>query len=254
MLTPRVIPVLLISKRSLVKTRKFGKFDYVGDPCNTAKIFNELEVDELIVLDIGASRYSSSINYDLLKDMASECFMPLAYGGGIKSIEDAERLFRLGVEKVSLNSSCIVNPDLIGGLARTFGSQAVIVSIDVMRRTNGSRFVRGSLSVNNGGLDPVAWATEVAERGAGEILLTCVEREGSWSGIDLELVSEVTSAVRIPVIAQGGVGSLDDVRRAIIEAKATSVGVGSFFVYQKEGCGILVHYPSQDELKELFVA
>lgn len=252
MLVPRLIPVLLVHRGSLVKTRRFGKFIYVGDPCNTARIFNELEVDELIVLDIGTARYASDPNWRLLGDLAEECFMPLAYGGSVKSVKDAARLFEIGYEKISINSACLDTPELVDTLAAEFGSQAIIVSIDVDSRSVGSAYVRHPRTGKSSGHAPLEWAIEVVDRGAGELLLTDVRREGTWGGMNHDLISEVSVAVQVPVIAHGGASSLVDVRDAIRIGGATSVAVGNMVVFQKEGCGVLVHYPTRTELNGVF--
>ena len=252
MLIPRLIPVLLVQNGSLVKTCRFGNFIYVGDPCNTARIFNELEVDELIVLDIGTARHDSAINWELLKDLAEECFMPLAYGGSVRSLKEAAHLFKIGYEKVSINSACLDSPHLVEILASEFGSQAIIVSIDVDSDPLGQMFVRHPRSKMSSGRTPIAWAKEVAERGAGEILLTDVKREGTWSGMNQVLISEVVESVPVPVVAHGGAASLMDVRDAIRVGGATSVAVGNLVVFQKRDCGVLVHYPTRSELDEVF--
>ena len=249
MLRPRLIPVLLLHESSLVKTCKFKGLRYVGDPCNTARIFNELEVDELVLLDIGCSRSNTPINFGLIKNFADECFMPLTYGGGIKDIKDAAKLFEIGVEKISINTAAIENPSLINELANEFGSQAVVVSIDSFGGRNNSQVVRNSIKKN-----PVSWAREVQNRGAGEILLTSVDREGTWLGLDLKTITEVANSIQIPLIAHGGAGSLQDVRHAVMTTGASSVGIGSLAVFQKMNCGVLVHYPQSRELEELFNA
>jgi cyclase len=247
MLRPRLIPILLLLENSLVKTCQFKGINYIGDPCNTARIFNEVEVDELIVLDIGCTNRGTSINYKLLKNLADECFMPLTYGGGVKSVEDAAKLFEIGIEKVALNSAAILEPSLIGELANEFGSQAVVVSIDSFRNQNDAQVVRKTINT-----DPVTWAIEAQGRGAGEILLTSVDREGTWLGLDLKTIKEVASSIQIPLIAHGGAKSLQDVRVAISTTGATSIGIGNLAVYQKADCGVLVHYPQPEELDELF--
>jgi len=237
---------------SLIKTRTFEDFIYVGDPCNTARIFNELQVDELIIFDVGTARTGSAINWRLLEDLAEECFMPLAYGGAIRSLSDASRLFEIGFEKVSINSACLDSPDLIDVFAREFGSQAVIVSIDVVSDSAGTRFVRHPRTRQSLAHNPVTWAQEVARRGAGEIFLTDVDREGTWLGMNQKLISEVAKSVNIPVVAHGGASSLNDVRDAIRLGGAASIAVGNLVVFQKPYCGVLVHYPTRDELDEVF--
>lgn len=248
MLRTRVIPALLLRDASLVKTVRFRKFTYVGDPCNTVRIFNELEVDELVFLDISATREQRSPNFELLADIANECFMPLAYGGGIRRFEDAERILRSGFEKVIVNSHIEENPSFISELAAHFGSQAVIASIDVRADALGHDRVYTRSGTRNTHRAPVAWAREVESRGAGEILLTSIDREGTWAGFDLPLVRSVTGAVRIPVVAHGGAGCLDHIAQVVDEAGASAVALGSMVVFQKKGCGVLVNFPEPGQL------
>jgi len=243
MLRTRVIPALLLRGESLVKTVRFRRFSYIGDPANTCRIFNELEVDELALLDIDASRQRREPNFDVLADLVDECFMPLAYGGGVTSPASAERLLRLGIEKVIVNSAAVRRPDLVTELSRAFGSQSVIVAVDVGRDWWGRRRCRSESGTVNSGRSPVAWAREVEQRGAGEILLTAIDREGTWSGFDLELIQSVTTAVSVPVIAHGGGGTLAHIADAVKIGGASAVAVGSMVVYQKKGMGVLVNYP-----------
>jgi imidazole glycerol-phosphate synthase subunit HisF len=252
MIRTRVIPALLLRGESLVKTIGFGKFTYVGDPCNTVRIFNELEVDELLFLDITATNERRSPNFGLLADIASECFMPLAYGGGIRSLDDAKAVFDIGFEKIALNSSAFENPALITEIATQYGSQAVIVSIDVKQGIFGGQTVRTRAGLHNTKLDPAIWANEMEKRGAGEILLTSIEREGSWGGFDLDLIKRVSDSVSIPVIAHGGAGQLKDISQAVKESNASAVALGSMVVFQKKGMGVLVNFPAKKDLEILF--
>lgn len=248
----RVIPLLLLRHESLVKTTRFGNFAYVGDPCNTVRIFNELEVDELFFMDITASRERHGPNLEVLSNIANECFMPLGYGGGISSIDHAKAVFDIGFEKISLNMHAVKNPELISEIAALFGSQAVVVSIDVR-----SAVPRGKSSVwtengeRNTHKSPVEWAKEVERMGAGEILLTAIDREGSWSGFDLDLIRSVADEVSIPVIAHGGAGTLDHIGEAVHKAGASAVALGSMVVFQKKGMGILVHFPDRKSLQSV---
>ncbi len=252
-LRTRVIPVLLLRNESLVKTVRFGKFSYVGDPCNTVRIFNELEVDELMFLDITASREGRSPNLKLLADIADECFMPLGYGGGLRSLEQAKAVFDIGFEKVCINTAAIEHPDLVTELARQYGSQAVVVSIDVKAGWWGGATVRTLAGRRNTRQDPVTWAMEVERRGAGEILLTSIDREGSWQGFDLELVKRVADAVSIPVIAHGGAGTLQDIGAVVKQAHASAVALGSMVVFQRQGMGVLVNFPDAEQLEAVLV-
>jgi cyclase len=249
MLRTRVMPALLLRGESLIKTVRFGKFTYIGDPCNTVRIFNELEVDELVFLDISATVEKRPPNLQLLADIANECFMPLTYGGGVRTVDDARRILGIGFEKIAINSHAVENPGLIEGLSSTFGSQAIIVSIDVR-----STYMRKRQVVTHGGrcwtgLDPVEWARRAEALGAGEILLTSVNQEGSWNGFDYGLVKEVCSAVSVPVIAHGGAGAVEDIEKVVKGSGASAVALGSMVVFQKKGMGVLVNFPDRSMLE-----
>lgn len=248
MLRTRIIPALLLRNASLVKTMQFGRFQYVGDPCNTVRIFNELEVDELVFLDITATRENRPPNLSLLADIANECFMPLGYGGGIKRFEDAKAILRLGFEKIIINSFAVENTKFISRLAEHFGSQAVIVSIDVKRTLFRDNKVYTRSGTVNTSRDPVEWAQEVESLGAGEILLTSIDREGTWRGFDLQLVRSVADAVNIPIIAHGGAGSLAHLGQVVGQG-ASAVAVGSMVVFQKKGMGVLVNFPDPEQIE-----
>lgn len=254
MLATRIIPTLLLRNDSLVKTVRFGRFSYVGDPCNTVRIFNELEVDELLFLDITATLDRRTPNLKLLREIASECFMPLGYGGGVRSFDTAREIFETGFEKVAVNSFALEEPSFISRLAEHFGSQSVIASIDVKRDLLGRPrvYVRSGRSCT--GRRPVEWAQELEQLGAGEILLTSVNREGSWGGFDLELVKAVADAVSVPVIAQGGAGSLEHLAQAVRIGGASAVALGSMVVFQKKGMGVLVNFPEKEDLRGLFAS
>ena len=232
----RVIPLLLLRNGSLVKTKRFGKYEYIGDPCNTVRIFNELEVDELIFLDILASRSNLEPNFKLLQAISEECFMPLTYGGGIKEFCHAKEIFRLGFEKVSLNSALCNSIELLTEISDHFGVQATIASLDYTSSPDGSKKVVGRFE------EPAEWAQLLVEAGAGEILLTSVEREGTWSGLDLEMIRKVSSEISVPLIAHGGTGSISDIEAAF-SAGAAAVAVGSFFMFYKKDMGVLVNVP-----------
>lgn len=244
----RVIPVLLLRHESLVKTQRFGRFSYIGDPCNTVRIFNELEVDELVLLDIAASVDGEAPNYDLLKDVANECFMPLAYGGGIDSLEKAKRVFDIGYEKIVVNTAALARPALISEIASQYGSQALVASIDVKKDFFGAWGVRSKGGRKAAHIDPVTWAKKVEDLGAGEILLTSIDREGTWNGFDLDLIQVVSDAVTVPVIAHGGASSVLDIGGAV-KAHASAVALGSMVVFQKKGMGVLVNFPEKAALE-----
>jgi imidazole glycerol-phosphate synthase subunit HisF len=251
MLTRRVIPCLLLRGAGLVKTVRFKEPKYVGDPINAIKIFNDKEVDELVLLDIMASREGRGPAFNVIEEVASECFMPLAYGGGVGSVEDARRVLKLGVEKVVFNAAAWRNAEVLREASTEFGSQAIVASIDVRRRL----FGRYEVYVENGskptGIDPVEYARRMEEYGAGEIFLTSIDREGTMSGYDLELVSRVSSAVSVPVIANGGAGSLKDFTGAIREGGADAVAAGAMFVFHGPHRAVLITYPSRGELDKV---
>jgi len=247
-LRPRVIPTLLLRDESLVKTVQFGRFSYIGDPTNTVRIFNELEVDELAFLDITATINDREPNVDLLADIANECFMPLAYGGGIRTFNQARAILGIGFEKIIVNSQAFEEPALITRLADHFGSQAVIASIDVRRGAGGLPSVWTRSGTRDTGRDPLDWAREMETLGAGEILLTSIDREGTWSGYDLELVRSVAQAVNVPLIAHGGASTVDDIAAAIRVGGASAVAVGSMVVFQRKGMGVLVNFPTPERL------
>ena len=251
MLTTRVIPCLLLRGPGLVKTTRFKDAKYVGDPINAIKIFNDKEVDELVLLDITATREGRGPSYSVIEEVASECFMPLAYGGGVRSVEDARRILKLGVEKVVFNSAAWRTPLVLRDASREFGAQAIVASIDVRRKLLG----RYEAVVDGGtratGLDPVEYARRMEEHGAGEILLTSVDRDGTMNGYDLELVAKVSSAVRIPVIAAGGAGCLQDFRNATREGGAAAVAAGAMFVFHGPHRAVLITYPQRAELERV---
>jgi cyclase len=244
MLRNRIIPALLLRNESLVKTVKFGKFTYVGDPANTVRIFNELEVDELLFLDISASREKRKPKLKVLREIADECFMPLGYGGGISTLKQAKEVFDIGFEKIVLNSNASENPNLISEISKYYGSQAVIVSIDYKKTFWGNKSVYILSGSRNTKLDPISWAKQVEDLGAGEILLTSINHEGTWSGFDYAMVKEVADAVSIPVIAHGGAGKIEHVKKVVKEAGASAVALGSMVVFQKQGMGVLINFPN----------
>jgi cyclase len=249
MLTTRVIPCLLLRKSSLVKTVKFKDPSYVGDPINAIRIYNEKEVDELIFLDITASIENRKPPFKTISEIASECFMPVTYGGGVKTLEDIEEILKLGIEKVSLNSFALQNPPFIKMAATRFGSQSIVVSIDVKKvRWSGYRvFTLGGSKATS--FDPVDLAKQMEEMGAGEILLTSIDRDGTMSGYDIELLAMVTRAVSIPVIASGGAGRIEDFGIAQKQGGASALAAGSMVVYHGRNRAVLINFPSRAELK-----
>lgn len=249
MLTTRVIPSLLLKNGGLVKTTSFNKPVYIGDPINAIKIFNSKEVDELILLDITASKERRGPAFDTIKDIVSECFMPLSYGGGIRSVEEMRAVLKAGVEKVVINHAALADPDLVRQAAAEFGSQAVIVSIDVKKSFWGRYEVYSSSGATVPERDPVKWAINVEKLGAGEIYLSSVDREGTMTGYDIALIKRVSSSVGIPVIASGGAAGVDDFLLAKNEGGASAVAAGAAFVFQGPHRAVLITYPSRDVLE-----
>lgn len=251
MLRTRIIPALLLKDSALVKTIQFKKPGYIGDPINTVRIFNELEVDELCFLDITATNESRKPNIKILSEIADECFMPLSYGGGLNNLEDIKRIFSIGFEKIVVNSSVHANPNLISEVANHFGNQAVVVSIDVKKSFFGKYEVWTHSGTKNSKRDPVEFALEVEKLGAGEILLTSIDQEGTWRGFDLNLVKAVTDKVTIPVIAHGGAGSLSHIGDVVKKSNASAVALGSMVVYQQKDMGVLVNFPDSHKLENV---
>lgn len=251
MLRTRVIPCLLLKGESLVKTVKFKQYNYIGDPINTVRIFNELEVDELMFLDIFASKENRSINFSILQDIANECFMPLSYGGNVKSLDDAKKIFEIGFEKVVINSNAFGNLKLIEEIAAYFGNQSIVGSIDVKRSVWRTQKIYSHHGRKKQNLDIIGWAKQLENAGVGELLITSIDKEGSWEGYDIELLKGITTNVQVPVIANGGCGSVENIGKAVQEAHVSACAVGSMIVYQKKGMGVLINFPDKQILKEV---
>ena len=243
----RVIPVLLIHKGGLYKSVKFGKYKYVGDPINAVRIFNDKEVDELVILDIDASKSKRGPALEQITEIVSEAFMPVAYGGGINTIEQASALFYNGVEKVILNSSILVKPELITQIAEQFGSQSIIASIDYKaKRIVGGNKVYSHADVKHRQTEILSFVKLCEKMGAGEILLNCVDRDGTYQGYDSVTLKQIADAVSIPVIACGGASTKDDFIKAM-EHNASAMAAGSMFVFQRPNQAVLISYQSFNE-------
>lgn len=251
MLRTRVMPCLLVKNERLVKTVKFEKPAYIGDPINAIKIYNAKEVDELILLDITATIDKRQPSFKLLSEVTSECFMPLCYGGGIRSVRDIKRIFNLGVEKIAINSYAFENPTFITEASNLFGSQSIVFSMDVKKSLFGKYYAYSLAGKKVTKEDPVRFAIMMEEMGAGEILLNSIERDGTWEGYDINLIRNVAGAVSIPVIACGGAGRVDDFGRAVRDGGASAVAAGSMMVYQGKGLGVLINFPTREELKRV---
>jgi imidazole glycerol-phosphate synthase subunit HisF len=248
----RIIPCLLLRNNGLVKTVKFKDSTYIGDPINTVKIFNEKEVDELFFLDIDATKLRKEPPYDLIQNIASECFMPFAYGGGIHSSQQIERIIKSGAEKVIINTNAFLKKDFLTEVVRQFGSSTIAVSIDVKKEFLKGNIVYVKDGTQSTGLGPVEYAKRIENEGAGEILINSIDRDGVMGGYDIELIRSVSDSIKIPVIACGGAGTLNDFRLAVCEGGASAVAAGSFFVFHGKRRAVLITYPSYSEISDLF--
>lgn len=252
MLITRVIPCLLLQNKGLVKTVKFEEPTYLGDPINVIKIFNDKEVDELIFLDITATVENTPPPFKFISKITSECFMPLSYGGGIRSLEDIKQILSLGVEKVSINSYAVENPSFIKSAADLFGSSTIIVSIDVKKKLFGKYEIFTHSGTKATGLNPVEFAVEMGKMGAGELLINSIDKDGMMQGYDIELVKSVTERVTIPVIACGGAGKIDDLAEVVKKGGASAAAAGSLFVFHGKHRAVLINYPTPEELQIVF--
>lgn len=251
MIRNRVIPCLLLKGNGLVKTEKFKNPKYVGDPINAVKIFNTKEVDELIFLDTTAFKRNTPPNYQMIANIATECFMPFCYGGGIRTLEEAKQILSIGAEKISINSSALQNRGFITRLSEHIGRQSIVISMDIKKTLLGRYVVYSHTMQKTFTSHPVAFAKEMEASGAGEILVNSVDRDGMMSGYDLKLIKMVADAVTIPVIASGGAGDLSHFRQAV-EAGATAVAAGSMFVFIGKHRAVLINYPAYEEITSLF--
>lgn len=251
MYRPRVIPSLLLKNKGLVKTVKFKKSRYIGDPINAVKIFNDLKADELVFLDITASKESRKIPLDFVKNVGAEANMPFSVGGGIKTVEEIKEIINAGAEKVVLNTHAYLNPSFVEKAVYEFGSSTIVVSIDVKKR-----FLKGQQVYIYGGtkptgLDPLDYAKKVESLGAGEIILNSVDNDGVMEGYDIDLVKKVSKELSIPVVALGGAGSMKDLIDVIQEGYASAASAGSMFVYHGPRNAVLINYPNKEDLKDL---
>jgi cyclase len=249
---PRLIPVLSIRDGYLVKTTKFGRSEYIGDPINAVKIFNDKHVDELIICDIDASRTRAEPDYELLESIASEAFMPVGYGGGLTSVDAAVRVLGLGLEKVILGTVLKSDPSFVSELASAVGSQSIVASVDVRRSLLGKYSVHVLSGKEPTGMDPAVWSARAVAAGVGEIIVSSIDRDGTQSGYDLDLVSRVAGAVDVPVVALGGARGLADFREAL-GAGASAVAAGSLFVHHGKRRAVLITYPDAEEIARLAV-
>jgi imidazole glycerol-phosphate synthase subunit HisF len=252
MLQSRIIPCLLLHKGGLVKTVRFRKPKYVGDPINAVKIFNEKEVDEILIIDIDATVEKRSPNYEQIEDIVSEAFMPVGYGGGVTTVEQMQKLYYSGVEKVSLSSSALATPELVRQASDQFGSQSVIVTLDIKRSLFNRKY---QVVTHNGGkktkLDPISTAKQMEQYGAGELIINNVDNDGVMKGYDTSYMKQIIDAVNIPVIPLGGAGNLQHLQEIIIDGGASAAAAGSIFVFHGKHKAVLINYPSHDSILQL---
>lgn len=252
MLKTRVVPILLLGEAGLVKGRCFKDHVYVGDPINAVKIFNEKEVDELVFLDITATKEAREPNFELIEQISSEAFMPFAYGGGVTTLEQATKLFQLGVEKIVLNTSAYTQPNLIEEVVAAAGSQSVVVSMDVKKNL----FGKYEIYIENGtkkiDISPDEYALQLQDRGVGELIVTSIKHEGKGQGYDMQILSHLAEKLEIPVVASGGAGSLTHFQEAVSTSGVSAVAAGSLFVFYGKHRAVLITYPSYSELETIF--
>jgi imidazole glycerol-phosphate synthase subunit HisF len=252
MLRPRIIPSLLVHQKGLVKTVNFGNSKYVGDPINAVRIFNEKEVDELIVLDIDATVENREPDFNMIKNLAAECRMPFCYGGGVKTVEQAKKIINLGAEKVALSSAAIENPDLIKAIAKAVGNQSVVVVLDVKKV---GLFGKYELFIHNGknktDKNLIEFAKLMEANGAGEIVVNSIDNDGVMKGYDLALIDKIRESISIPMTVLGGAGSLPDIGKVINKHGIIGVAAGSLFVFKGVYKAVLINYPSLEEKEKL---
>lgn len=251
MLKTRVIPCLQLIDQSLVKTIRFKNPAYIGDPINTIRIFNELEVDELCLLDIRATIEKRLPNFNILSEIANECFMPLSYGGGIDHIDTVKKILAIGFEKVVINSNAFLKKQLVVEMSEKFGNQSIIGSIDVKKNIFGKHHVFINCGTKKIDLDPVEWAQELVNLGAGELMVSSMDNDGTWEGYDIDIIKKISTSVSVPVIANGGAGNVQHISNAINLGLADAVALGSMVVYQKKGMGVLVNFPDKSDLTKV---
>ena len=249
MIHTRLIPVLLIHQGGIYKTTKFKKPIYIGDPINTIRLLNEMEVDEIVILDIDASKQKKDPNYEMIMELASEAFMPVAYGGGLRTIEQAKKILNCGIEKIVINYAAQQSGELIKDCSRQFGSQSVVSSIDYSKSLIGGNRQYDHVTRKQLIKSPIEAAKIAQKMGAGEILLTSVDREGSMQGLDVELIHEVNQQLEIPLIICGGAGTLEHLKQAQ-KAGASAIAGGSMFIFRGNKRGILINYPNESLLRQ----
>lgn len=248
MLYPRIIPCLLVHNKGLVKTTKFKDHKYVGDPLNAVKIFNEKEVDELIVVDIDATRVGKEPDYQMIENLAAECRMPLCYGGGIKNVAQAQHIFSLGVEKIAISSIAVENPIIVSEIAKRVGNQSIVVVLDIKKKKLSSKYeVYTHNGIKSTGINPVNFAIESQKLGAGEIVINSIDHDGVMKGYDMDLINKIRDVISIPLTVMGGAGSIQDIGNVIQKHGIIGVAAGSYFVFKGKYRAVLINYPTVTE-------
>lgn len=252
MLAPRIIPCLLVHNKGLVKTVKFKDAKYVGDPINAVKIFNEKESDELMVLDIDATVENREPDYKMIENLAVECRMPLCYGGGIRAVEQATRIFNLGVEKIALSASAIENPKLVSDIAKEVGNQSVVVILDVKKKMFGGYDIYTHNGTKKAKVDLEKFVKELQELGVGEIVINSIDNDGVMQGYDLGLIEKIKPLISVPMTILGGAGSLGDIKSLISKFGIIGCAAGSLFVFKGKYRAVLINYPKNEEKEKLY--
>ncbi|RKD20436.1 imidazole glycerol phosphate synthase subunit HisF [Pelobium manganitolerans] len=247
MLRPRIIPSLLVHDGGLVKTVNFKNGKYVGDPINAVKIFNEKEVDELAVFDIDATVLNKEPDYSLIEKLANQSRMPLCYGGGVKTVEQAQRIFGLGIEKIAVSSAVIEQPQLISEIAQRVGNQSVIIVLDVKKKLFGGYEIYTHNGKKSTGLNPLKFVEEAQNLGAGEIVINSIDQDGAMKGYDMPLIDKIREKITVPITVLGGAGSLDDIAKVINKHGVIGVAAGSLFVFKGVYKAVLINYPTRAE-------
>jgi len=240
--------MLLLNKDHLVKSEGFKNYRYIGDPINAVRIFNELNADELVFLDVSATKNKRVISFDIIRSIGEEASMPFCVGGGIRELSQIRKIISSGAEKVIIGTYAVMNPNFVKQAATEFGASTITVCIDVKKKLFGKQQVWSVNGTKSSGLDPLRFAQLMEKKGAGEIIVQSIENDGKMNGYDLDLIKMISENVNIPTIAMGGAGSLDDLKRAHTEAFATGVAAGSLFVYYGENKGVLINYPEKQEI------
>lgn len=252
MLRPRIIPCLLVHEKGLVKTVKFKDPKYIGDPINTVRIFNEKEVDELAVFDIDATLLEHEPDYNLIEKLANQSRMPLCYGGGVRTAEQAQKISSLGIEKIALSSAVVDSPILISEISEKVGSQSVVVVLDVKKKLFGGYELYTHNGQRSTGINPVTFSVKAEELGAGEIIINSIDKDGMMNGFDMTIISQIRSIVSIPITVLGGAGHINDFKTVIKQHGVIGIAAGSLFVFKGRYKAVLINYPDRNIKEKIY--